>query len=331
MRHLQLHSFWAAVAAAIAGLVVVTAVHLIPEGHRVTRLKKDLGRQAEELKLAKPGTPSPADIASWNRYRAGMTDAYKRISSVYDAGDHHFERWFPGLEILLNGAPARDAFVWRYRDEAKLLEATLRRAPHAVQIGADDSGVPGFNWEPLRIEQLDAVGFADEAAVLHEVQKRFWARRRIADIVLRGQVRVNRIVDFRFFRRLHDGIRDDAPLCGGSETVFWPGVPGSGQGRLPRDFEEATIANRFGRTFTFGVVLELPYSEVAHAIREVLNPGLEPSAREGLLIHLLGSQVTIRDQNPVTALVEEVPKEARPRPVLLQLTCQVLDFDIPVR
>jgi hypothetical protein len=317
-------------AVAVGALVVIVLVVLAPGAKRESQLRREVARAARDLEAAKPGTPGRQDIESWRRYGERLTAAYAGIAAVHREADARFERWFPGLPLTERGAPPRDAFVTRWRDEARLLENALAAA--SVKVGSEpDDPSPGFNWEPLRIEQLDAVGRADEPALLRDVQKRFWLRKRIADIILRSGVPVRRLVDFRFFRPLHPKIQDVAPFGGGSELVVWSGLPGAPQGRLPRDFEESPLPNGIGRTITFGVVLEVRYSDVPRAIREVLTPGLEPTVQEGMLVNVIGSQVTVRQQNAVKVTVDdpkELERSVKPGFVLLSLTCQVLDFDL---
>ena len=94
---------------------------------------------------------------------------------------------------------------------------------------------------------------------------------------------------------------------------------------------------------TFGFAVELPYSEVPKAIREILNPGNGAQAQD-MLINLIGTHITIRDQNLPTvsylfmkgdaadeaAKKDEALKRAggdKARPVLLAVTCQIIDFD----
>lgn len=300
-------------------MLLVTRV--VPQAARAAELRKEVGRLSLSLEAARPGTPSREDIASWNRYRSDLFRASREIRSFYAERDRHFERWFPGLAIGPDGVPSRDAFVARHRDEARLLEEELDRA--AVKVGPlDDDRAPGFNWERLTIPQLDDVGVTGEAALLRALQKRYYARRRIAEVALQGKVRVSRIMDFRFFHRLHDRITERSPAWSGA----WPG--------LSRDFQEVDLPGGLGRTFTFGAVLQLPPGEVPRAIRELLNEGSD-------LLSLVGSSVTIGE--PLTPI--EIPyekgkdqefeqrfreaREAHPtRDVLLVLTCRILDVDL---
>jgi len=94
---------------------------------------------------------------------------------------------------------------------------------------------------------------------------------------------------------------------------------------------------------TFGFAVELPYSEVPKAIREILNPGNGAQAQD-MLINLIGTHITIREQNvPLVnfmfirgdAADEAAKREAalkkaggdKAHPVLLAVTCQIIDFD----
>lgn len=317
-------TFWIGVCLAIGLLVVILATQVAPQAARAADLKKDVRFLARQLEGAVPGTPSRQDIAGWKRYRADLDEAARQVTAFYAERDRHFERWFPGLTSGPNGAPSRDAFVTRFRDEGRALEEALRRV--WVKVGPiDDDGAPGFNWEELTIQVLNDIGRADEAAVLHAAQKRFWARQRIADLALQEKVRISRIVDFRFFERLHDRA-GERPRRSGNEKVSWPG--------LSRDFQESPLPAGLGRTFTFGAVLQLPAGEVPRAIRELLNPGRD-------LLTLVGAHVTIGEPLTPIAIPYEKGKEeeferlfrearkAHPsRDVLLTLSCRILDLDL---
>jgi hypothetical protein len=182
--------------------------------------------------------------------------------------------------------------------------------------------------------------------VLRELQKRFWARQRLANIILNSNVKVTRIVDFRFFKTLHERLAQAAWQVfpnKQAEIILWQGVNANPQG-VPMNFSETPLPNELGQTLTFGFALELPYSEVPKAIREMLNPGNEAGAQERMLVNLIGTHVTIREQNepviPYTYILnDEADKKAKeaealkkaggdkPRPVLLAVTCQIIDFD----
>lgn len=330
-----MNKFWIGVSLMFVAAVALLLAVVVPQARRTAELKQEVRTLTRSLEAARPGTPSREDIGSWKRYGSDLSKATREITSFYAEKDRHFERWFPGLTPGSKGSPSRDVFVARHRDEMRILEDDLRRESVTVGPVNEEDRAPGFNWEKLTIQQLDAIGPADESAVLRRVQKRFWARRRIADLALEGRVRIRRIVDFRFFEPLHPRIRTEAPLGGGSEKVVWPGLELTAPG-LPPNFQETPLEGGLGRTFTFGVVLQLPMNEVPRVINELLDPGRD-------LLMLIGSEVSTEGP-PVQITVpfnkdedkdedflrraRELRKTARPRDVMLVVTCRILDLEL---
>jgi hypothetical protein len=352
MKKIKLSPFWLAIV--IAGIVLILAI--VPVGTKMTQqtnLKGKLKRQVNELSAAREGTPSRGDIESWTKYRTEVTKAYVDVTTFYINSDKVLERWFPNLLLGGDGDPARDNFMTRYLDEGRQLEDKLSGKPYEVKIGPEDQGGKkergGFNWETLTPADWAVVvgnGTTDEKSVLRELQKRYWARQRLANAITNGGVKVNRVLDFRFFKKLHEKLGAAYWEQWGNkpeEIVHWQGV-GAGPNGQPVGFTETDLPNELGKTLTFGFALELPYSEVPKAIREMLNPGNEAAAQERMLVNLIGTHVTIRDQNePVVKFTfilgdkaDEDAKRAealakaggdKARPVLLAVTCQIVDFD----
>jgi len=348
----QLSPFWMGMLAAAGILVLVASLLVAPKYTAKNRLTGRIRTKTKELTEAKDGTPSRADIESWNKYRAELVRSYNDITKFYADSDKVLERWFPNLLIGADGDPARDTFMGRYLDEGKQLEDKLTAKPYEVRIGIEDTvgGRPkfGFNWEAIQPQMWGAIaaaGPADEKAVLHELQKRYWARQRLANIILNGGVKVSHILDFRFFKLLHPSL-NSAPWqqtpTKPDEIVHWQGVGANPQGQAI-GFAETDLPSGLGTTLTFGFAVELPYAEVPKAIREILNPGNAPQAQD-MLINLIGTHVTIKEQNvPKVEFIfeqgnqsDEALKKAeallkaggdRPRPVLLAVTCQIIDFD----
>lgn len=356
MKKIKLSPFWLGILASCVVLVILLATMIAPKMALLAKKKSAVKRVANDLAAARDGTPSRGDIESWQKYRSEVTSAYVNVTKFYSDSDKYLERWFPNVLLGADGDPARDNFMTKYKDAGEALEAKLSGKPLEVKIGVEDEtggGVKkakyGFNWEsmtPGDWNQVAAGGAADEKMVLRELQKRYWARERLANIILNGSVKVNRIVDFRFFKKLHDKL-GNAPWeqwnYKQEEIVHWQGV-NAGQNGQPIGFVETDLPNELGKTLTFGFALELPYSEVPKAIREMLNPGNEAAAQERMLINLIGTSVSIRDQNePVVKFTfekgnkqDEDTKRAEalakaggggPRPVLLAVTCQIIDFD----
>lgn len=353
MKKIKLSPFWLVIL--LSGLVL--AFGLVPmvwnQKNKEDSLRGQLKRKAADLAAAREDTPSRADIEAWTKYRGDITKAYTDVTNFYTQSDKVLERWFPNLLLGGDGDPARDTFMTRYLDEGKQLEDKLSGKPYEVKILQEDetSGKTrsGFNWEPMTPAdwaQVASNGPGDEKAVLRELQKRFWARQRLANAIINGGVKVSRIVDFRFFKRLHEKLAA-APWeqwrNAAQDTIHWQGVNAGPNGQ-PAGFTETDLPNELGKTMTFGAALELPYSEVPKAIREMLNPGNEAAAQERMLVNLIGTHITIREQNEPTVKFtyytnkpgDEAAKKAaalekfggdKPRPVLLAVTLQIVDFD----
>jgi hypothetical protein len=354
MKKIKLSPFWLAVLAAIGVLVF----GLVPYIFTMINTKKKenirLRSLAGQLREAKEATPSKQDIESWDKYRAEVVRHYNDVTKFYSDSDKVLERWFPNLHPGANGVPARDAFMTRYNDEAQQLENKLGQKPYEVKIGIEDENQAkklrgGFNWEMLTPNDWGIIaqgGEADETHVLRELQKRYWARQRLANTILNSGVKVNRIVDFRFFKKLHDKLQQafwEQYATKQEEIIHWQGV-GAGLTGQPIGFAETDLPNELGKTLTFGFAIELPYSEVPKAIREMLNPGNQAAAQEPMLVNLIGTHVTIREQNePLVTYnyiekdeADRLAKEAaalksaggdKARPVLLSVTCQIIDFE----
>jgi hypothetical protein len=353
MKKLKLSPFWLVMIGVAAVLLFGLLPVVLNQKAKEDALRGQLKRKAADLAAARDDTPSRSDIEAWTKYRSDITKAYVDVTNFYTQSDKVLERWFPNLLLGADGDPARDTFMTRYLDEGKQLEDKLSAKPYEVKIISEDpnGGKPrsGFNWEPMTPAdwaQVAASGATDEKMVLRELQKRFWARQRLANAIINGGVKVNRIVDFRFFKRLHDKLSGspweqwkNTP----EDTIHWQGVNAGPNGQ-PAGFAETDLPNELGKTLTFGCALELPYSEVPKAIREMLNPGNEAGAQERMLVNLIGTHVTIRDQNEPSITFtyytnkpgDEATKKAaalakaggeKPHPVLLAITLQIVDFD----
>jgi hypothetical protein len=352
MNKIKLSPFWLGILASGVVLVVAVVLAVLPKVNDHASKSRKLKTKAKELVDAREGTPSQQDIDSWVKYRGDLVRNYTDITKFYTESDKFLERWFPNLLLGADGDPARDTFMSRYLDEGKQLEDKLGAKPYEVKIGVEDVAGQrpryGFNWEDIKPPMwvtIAAGGAAEEKAVLRELQKRYWARQRLANIIMNSGVKVSHILDFRFFKTLHPSL-NNAPWqqypSKQDEAIHWQGVGANPQG-VPVSFQETILPGDLGTTMTFGFAVELPYSEVPKAIREILNPGNGAQAQD-MLINLIGTHITIRDQNlPVVNYMfikgdaaDEAAKKAealkkaggdKARPVLLAVTCQIIDFD----
>lgn len=344
MNKLKAQGFWLGVVAAVALLVVGFAILVLPLYADQAKYQKQVKGLAGTLGNQKMvGEP---DIRAAREYREKMAKEYGDIVKFYAEADEHFERWF---DPSWTSDPPRDTFMAKLRGEIQRIEKELTEK--GTQVGVlDDPSKPeerkfGFNWELPTTDNWPAIG-ADEKKVLKDLQKRFWARQRVADIILKSQVKVTRVHDFRFARRLHERL-NNAPWDSaqtGPDAVHYPGFSDA-TGQVQRQFQEYDLPNELGRTTTFGFALQLPYSEVPKVIREILQPGGEgttgDTGKGRLLVNLLGASVTIREQNPASITIvyqegdaedkkkktEAALKDIKAKDVMLVVSCQVVDFN----
>jgi len=238
VKKLNVPRFWLGMGCAAGVLALLWSAVLLPLTARHSRLQAELGTRARDLELAKNGTPSRVDLAGWSRYRSDLLQSRSGIAEFYRDNSTSLQQSFPDLSKAPDGDPARDAFVARYQDEARILEKSLLECAQHVLVG-DDGGeqTPGFNWEDLKRVPWDSLGREHDRIVLGELQKRFRARQRVANLALRGRVDLRRIVDFRFFNRLHEKFPEEGGLRGGLPLARWPGLIPEVPGGTPRPFQ----------------------------------------------------------------------------------------------
>jgi hypothetical protein len=353
MDKLRQNAFWAGTAAALGVLLILFLVLVFPKFGEQSNAEAAIAKKKKELdKDERKNAKAEQDIQAHTQSKEQMIASYKKITDFYAASDRHLERWFEGVD-----GRDRGVFMSRYREEIQKLEGSLTERKTEIGIPDEDTSATrkfGFNWEePLPQDWAVIIqqgGAAEEARVLKELQKRFWARQRVANAILRGDVKVTRVHDFRFFRKLanlQNVSWDQLPT--GKDAVLWPGVKADQAGSMPRNFQEYELPNELGRTLTFGFALLLPYPEVPKILKEILNPDIEPKNETGsdrLLVNLLGAQISLREQNrPLIGYwywdKDEADRAAKrskafqdagmtdvlPRDILLSVTCQIVDFD----
>ena len=347
MNKLKAQGFWLVVIALIAILVVAFAILVVPTWTDVSGLQKKVKTLAGATGLPSKKMVGAPDIAAFREYREKMVKEYGDIVKFYTEADEHLERWF---RPEWNNDPPRDAFMAKYREEIQRIHKELKDKGTEVGVEDPDNAEKrkfGFCWEDPQPTDFQQIG-ADEKRVLKELQKRFWARQRVADVILKPseQIKVTRVHDFRFARPLHERLAS-APWMvpqQAHDAVHYPGFSDA-SGQVSRAFQEYDLPNELGRTTTFGFALVLPYSEVPKVIREILQPGGEgrsgDSGKGRLLVNLLGVNVTIREQNePQVTVVykegdneekkqktDEAMQKAKARDVMLVVSCQIVDFE----
>ena len=346
MDQLKKHAFWIAIGVAAAALIGVFVGLILPGKLDIDKQRKSLSGAVASLQREDP--PANSVLKDYDALKEKMIGSYGKITAFYAASDKHFERWFPGLPEN----PDRGSFQAKYDGMIQELEKELATKGAKVGLPAIDDPTKtylGFSWEQPDVAQwgqINSGGPGEEQRVLKEIQKRFWIRQRVANIVLRGNVKVSGITHFRFFKRLTDKLQTPSweNPGQGRDVVVWPGVRSESGGGFARNFAEFDLPNELGRTMTFGFALDLPYSEVPKVLKEILNPDIEPRGESGadrLLVNLLGAEVTTQEQNdPVidftyfkgnapqqTEAKAKAVAQIKARNVRMAVTCQVIDFE----
>jgi hypothetical protein len=324
VKKLNIDRFWIGLGCAVVVLAILCFALLLPKAAQRSRLHAEVEIKARELERAVVGTPSRKDVLDWARYKANLVQSRSVITAFYADHSKALRQWFPKLPMAPDGEPPRDSFVGRYQDEAQALEKALTRLDPPVAVGEiDNEKAPGFHWEDLSIAHWDALGRENENAVMRELQKRYWARLRVANLALNSRVPLKRIVDFRFFKRLHAKFAEGGVQPGEIPLAQWPGF-------------SPDVAGGPLRPFTFGFAVELPYSQVPVALHELVSLG-----SDGLLVSVLGTHVTIREQNAPQveffydegnkdqreAMKKSIERSTKPRSVILTVTCQIVDYE----
>lgn len=332
MSKIKQNMFWVGVGVATAILVAGFVILVLPQ---YADRSKYQGEITKSLKSIKPdNVPSTKDLDQWKAYRAGLINNYEEIKRFYADADQNLERWLGGLQDPV----ARGQFMQAYSDAIAKIEDDLKAKGVQVEDPEGEARFKGgFLWEVPAAADFDRIGLNEEPAVLKQIQKRFWARQRVADVILKGGFKVTRVYDFRFPRRLHEKIQsapwENQQRPAGS-VVKYAFEDSSGK------FVEKESAGGLAKTVTFGFAVILPYSGVPKFIREFLNPS-DANARERLLINILHSHVTIQEQNEAEYEYEykyrdkkdkeekeaELAKRATVKDVILVVTAQLVDFD----
>lgn len=341
MDQLKKNGFWVGIGASGVVLLGLWAWKVMPLSGLQSREAGTLKTLVKDLQPAE--RPSDDAIQKWKALRAKMIESYTKITGFYAASDQHLERWFPGLPEN----PPPGAFLAEYRKNAEQIEQQVKAK--GTLIGLDDGAGQvkyGFNWEDLTPAIWGVIPAEDQAKVLKDLQKRYWARERVAKAILKPDVKVTRVHDFRFFKPLHTRIQQPAwevPPTGAEDQVQYPGTRVEA-GQVARNFQEYVLPNELGQTITFGFAVVLPFGEVPKVLKEILNPELEPRDETGkgrLLVNLIGAEVSLREQNePLIVMTwtegdkaqeqaERAKAEAKVgvKDVMLAVTCQIIDFE----
>lgn len=290
--------------------------------------------------------------------------SYKNVVNFYLQYDFALEWWMtkgtppadlskltPAEYAKLDETPTVGALGLKIQDAAKAIEKQL--TDRGIEVGLkhpteETERIHGFNWEK-NVSAIETLPQEEQRAVLKLLQKRYWIRERVANVCLKDKddkdkVKVKALVDVWFIRLLHLTKLTDAGPGGHDISYTKEGTLWDKVFKDRSRFDELDLPGGLGKTITFGVTVDLPYGEVSKFIRKFLHADLEPR----MLVTILDSRVMVIEQNkPWDTFVytkdenlsseenakakaeaeEKFNKGIQPKPVRLQLLCQVIDFD----
>ena len=331
MGKLKENAFWFGLGAAGVVLLIFFGVMVFPLYGQKSSYERKTKLALTSLKGVE-FVPSKQDVDAWNARRAQYQKEYDQIINYYEETDKKLEGWFHGRK------PAGySQFSTLYEDEIRKLEDRIRNTKDGPGIGVEISEEEeedsfterfGFNWEKPTHDQWQALGRrANEVSKI--LQKRFWIRRRIADISI--ETNVQRILDVQFFVPLPK----DIPLK--HMKVDYPNNPfGRTRGRNPK---EMALPGGHGRTISFGFTIRIRYGDLPAFIRKFLRPE-QKEQKSALLVNIIGMKAFVDEQNGLVEEIEiregEADRDAEKKkyedslePVALtvQFTCQAMDFE----
>jgi hypothetical protein len=391
MDKIKQNPFLAGIGGALLLFLLLAGVLIYPIWSEKGTIELSIKRDRRNLETASRSTPSQADIRSWKDeafnkdapeeetdYWGKLVASYLELAKFFSEYDLLLEWWMtnasapPGnaaLPAYDEMAVARDRktakkgeFTTKLQDAATELGKKLAQATPPVKLGmpgeeegtvVDPNAITfGFNWETI---PWDDISKEDWGPILRNLQKRLRIRERIVSLCTGSDVNVGRMVDVYFFNKISPLLRgmqtwEQRPQAGTEEELPYPAVP---ERSTPDKFKEFRLPGDLGETITFGVTVDLPYSEAGKFIQAMLNRDIAPN----LLVNIVGARVTLAphfdaetgsvsyqheyeeefkyeeaadaketERNRLEAIRKFYGKQ-KPMAVRLMLTCQVIDFD----
>ncbi len=391
MDKIKENPFMAGIGGAVLLFLILAGVLIFPIWSEKGALETRIKRKKMQLNSASLNTPGQPDINSWNDqkfdkdnpenetdYWGKLVASYLELAKFFSEYDLLLEWWMtkpgpPSSEeladydknkvALMRKTPDKGAFTGQLQDARKKLEEKLANATPPIKLGMRDEEEDGmedpnaitfgFNWE----DEIpwNTLSREDRDAILGELQKRYQIRKRIANICTGNRVEIQRLVDVYFFAKISKSLRgiqrwEQRPQAGMGDELPYPAIP---ERSTPDKFKEFGLPGDLGKTLTFGVTVDLRYSEVEKFLQAILNRDIEPN----ILINIVGAKMTLApryDEETGSVAYQNEPEESfqfqetgsssetaqnkadatrefyekqKPMTVRLILTCQAIDFD----
>lgn len=340
----------AAVLAAAA--VIVLAVMVLPLYGSISDTTTAIRGLADEIGSSARTNPMPtaADVSTFNDIKVKIDAKKAAVTKFYADHDVQLESWFPDVD-LRGGVPATPAsFAGKLRSlgsdgEQSLQKRTLDALPMRLGYSKIDPAVPpaefqvayGFNWEDVSGE----AGVKLTGEEMRLLQKRYWIREMIAGLATDPALKVHRLLEVDFLRRL-PGLdkpnRPPTPNAPWYPNAYWelgwfPGVAATSSSNLQSRIDnEVLLPAGQGETITFGVALMIPYETIPSFLEELMKVKDKKP-----LVHVVAVKIYLQEQNPFTYTDTVNPGEKAPldkaketeygsRYPVLAVTGYVIDF-----
>lgn len=341
MANMKKNGFWIGMGVAGAAAVGVFAGLILPKWTDATTKKNQIKKETTSILGKLKDMPGDQNLRAWEDHKAKLQNDYEAHVQVLERRDKELEKWFEGF----GPSSTLDQFLIAYGDQGNALDKRLRDAgvlvglPRSVKDGDKETTAPdgdlGFNWCSKQ-SFSGALTPDEQMEAKSQLQKRYWLCEYVASALLaEGDAKPHRLIDVHFLhpspikgisRSKFVDIHAGTGSSGGSAGVeMYQGTPTRDQAladrfrmylmdtpagtataasfleyQLPMNGEEG--AKPLGSTLTFGVAVEIDHSDVPKLLRSFIAPRGGPE----LPVQVIGVNVFVPDQNPMTMTPQQV-------------------------
>lgn len=281
--------FWVCILASVALLLILCIILILPLINKKKELKEAINNKISviDAMITDAGTFSMGKTQELNDKRDKLIADYNNAIDFYAGYDKILERWFEGLPPK----PDLGSFDSKYKDHKNKLEAILR-----TEKIISGRGISPLNWSDEKL--------VDNITELKRIQKRYWIRERIINVI-------------------KEGLKEKLGIKHFKEIKFL-GKIDSAEGST-----EYALPDELGETLSFELSVDILYGDVLKFINLLINPGFD----QKMLIKVRGCKIRMAEplEEQKTIEYDDPEPAVTPNPISLTLTCEVIDFDTSKR
>lgn len=324
------NGFWIVVGVLVAIAVGMTGYRLFMIGGDIDAAKTalDNARQTMDTEIIAKGESAPN--SSWPAVYQGRATEVQRVLKQcykeYGDTDDKLEMWMDeALKPKVADKPPGGEGPWkaRYNDRGISLKGELEKK--GIKVGIESKGPTGPLGGPPKAAEKEegGLGFVDPPEMRldsRDYQKQWWVQERFVKAVLAtpNVVRVEKV--------------EFPPKAGPTDAAPPPSV--DGQPPAPTYHRPGTIEVKF--------TLQVMYGDVARLVTNLIKLDAElPIRFRNVDLHVVKLAMLDQKATDVEEIKEQAQKEGfdeakwkpksdvSPMPVRVEITAEVLDFDIP--